>query len=330
MPAGPDFGAAGIDDYNFDEMWALDARLDSVGIRHHIGWFDGVHAWPGAADLAEAVEWMHLQAMRRGLLGRRSPWIDALYRSRLGDAAMMRAAGASHRAWRRFCAIETDFAGLHDIAAATEHRRELERQPGVFQAERHLGELVRQQEAFNRTLGEVLGDLRRTSQPLATSWRRLGLDGLVERARDPADTMGAHAARRALEQVWVYTSFYEPRSTWSRQDPRRAPRPAGHRRAAATRRPCRGLYRAEAPARLGRSAEAREALVTAARGRALPGSARPRPDPHGAPGGRRLAGGAGAAHGCRRPIAGLVARSSRARSAKPWVGNGRNADPPRR
>ncbi|MBK6423852.1 MAG: hypothetical protein IPF77_16890 [Gemmatimonadetes bacterium] len=54
-------------------MWALDARLDSVGIRHHIGWFDGVHAWPGAADLAEAVEWMHLQAMRRGLLAADRP-----------------------------------------------------------------------------------------------------------------------------------------------------------------------------------------------------------------------------------------------------------------
>ncbi|MBK7922313.1 MAG: hypothetical protein IPJ95_01615 [Gemmatimonadetes bacterium] len=269
--AGPDFfGAAGIDDYNFDEMWALDARLDSVGIRHHIGWFDGVHAWPGAADLAEAVEWMHLQAMRRGLLAADRPWIDALYRSRLGDAAMMRAAGASYRAWRRFRAIETDFAGLHDIAAATEHRRELERQPGVFQAERHLGELVRQQEAFNRTLGEVLGDLRRTSQPLATSWRRLGLDGLVERARDPADTMGAHAARRALEQVWVYTSFYEPREHLVRQDPRRALALLAIAERLRPADPAVALYRAEALARLGRSAEAREALVTAARGGALP------------------------------------------------------------
>ncbi|MBK8002356.1 MAG: hypothetical protein IPK12_00085 [Gemmatimonadetes bacterium] len=251
-------------------MWALDARLDSVGIRHHIGWFDGVHAWPGAADLAEAVEWMHLQAMRRGLLAADRPWIDALYRSRLGDAAMMRAAGASYRAWRRFRAIETDFAGLHDIAAATEHRRELERQPGVFQAERHLGELVRQQEAFNRTLGEVLGDLRRTSQPLATSWRRLGLDGLVERARDPADTMGAHAARRALEQVWVYTSFYEPREHLVRQDPRRALALLAIAERLRPADPAVALYRAEALARLGRSAEAREALVTAARGGRCP------------------------------------------------------------
>ncbi len=271
LPAGPDFfGAAGIDDYNFDEMWSLDARLDSLGLRHHIGWFDGIHAWPGAADLAEAVEWMHLQAMRRGLLAADRAWIDALYRRRLGDAAMMRAAGSSYRAWRRFRDIETDFAGMHDVAAATEHRRELERQPGVFQAERHLGELVRQQEAFNRRLGEVLGDLRQSSPPLATTWRRLGLDGLVERARDPADTMAAHAARRALEQVWVYTSFYEPREHLARNDPARALALLAIAERLRPADPAVAIYRAEALARLGRAAEAREALVTAARGGALP------------------------------------------------------------
>lgn len=271
VPAGPDFfGAAGIDDYNFDEMWSLDARLDTLGLRHHVGWFDGIHAWPGAAELTEAVEWMHLQAMRRGLLATDRGWIDALYRSRLGDAAMMRAAGASYRAWRRFRDIEADFAGLHDVAAATEHRRELERQPGVFQAERHLAELVRQQEAFNRRLGEVLGDLRQSRPPLATTWRRLGLDGLVERARDPADTMAAHAARRALEQVWVYTSFYEPREHLRRNDPARALSLLAIAERLRPADPAVAIYRAEALARLGRGPEAREALVTAARGGALP------------------------------------------------------------
>ena len=271
VPAGPDFfGAAGIDDYNFDEMWALDARLDSLGLRHQIGWFDGIHAWPGAAELTEAVEWMHLQGMRRGLLAVDRPWIDALYRRRLGDAAMMRAAGASYRAWRRFRDIETDFAGMHDIAAATEHRRELERQPGVFQAERHLDDLVRQQAAFNRRLGEVLGHLRKSSVPLATTWRRLDLDGLVERARDPADTMGAHAARRALEQVWVYTSFYEPREHLVHDDPARALALLAIAERLRPADPAVALYRAEALTRLGRAEEARDALVTAARGGALP------------------------------------------------------------
>ncbi len=216
------FGAAGTDDYNFDEMWNLDARLDSLGLTHHIGWFDGYHAWPAEAMLTEAVEWMHLQAMRTGLLAPDLGWIDSLYRSRLGAATRIAATGDSYRAWRMLRASEADFAGTHDITAVQESRRELERHHGVFQAERHLADLVRRQNDFNRQLGNVLGDLRTSAPPFTAAWRRLGIDDLLEQARDPVDTMAAHAATRALEQVWVYISFYEPREYLTRDDPARA------------------------------------------------------------------------------------------------------------
>lgn len=222
-PSGPlFFGAAGTDDYNFDELWDLDARLDSLGLTHHIGWFDGLHSWPPETTLTEAVEWMHLQAMRTGLLAPDLGWIDSLYRSRLGAATRIAATGDSYRAWRLLRASEADFAGTHDITAVQESRHELERHHGVFQAERHLAELVRRQNEFNRRLGNALGDLRSSAPPFTAAWRRLGIDDLLKQARDPADSMAAHAATRALEQVWVYISFYEPREYLARNDPARA------------------------------------------------------------------------------------------------------------
>jgi predicted esterase len=216
------FGAAGTDDYNFEEMWNLDARLDSLGLPHHIGWFDGLHSWPPEPTLTEAVEWMHLQAMRTGLLAPDLGWIDRLYRSRLGSATRVAATGDDYRAWRLFRAIEADFTGTHDITAAQESRRELERHHGIFRAQRQMAELVRRQNEFNQRLGIVLGDLRTSAPPFTSAWRRLGLDDLVARSRDRADTMAAHAAQRALEQVWVYISFYEPREYLVRNDPARA------------------------------------------------------------------------------------------------------------
>jgi hypothetical protein len=82
--------------------------------------------------------------------------------------------------------------------------------------------------------------------------------------------MAAHAASRALEQVWVYISFYEPREYLARNDPARAlamleladrlrPGDAGV-----------ALYRAEALARQGRTPEVLGALKDAARAGALP------------------------------------------------------------
>lgn len=264
------FGAAGLDDYNFDEMWALDARMDSLGLPHHIAWFDGIHAWPGAADLTEAVEYMHIQAMQRGLLAPDLTWIDSLYRSRLRDAGMMRDAGASYRAWRQFRAIEADFAGTHELSAATAARAALEARTGVLEMERHMGELARRQDRFNQKLGEVLGDLRESAPPFTAAWQRLGIDELLERSRDPVDTMGAHAASRALEQMWVYLSFYEPREYLVQHDPDRA---MAMLELAERLRPGDAgvsLYRAEALARLGRRPESFGALKAAARAGALP------------------------------------------------------------
>lgn len=268
---GPAFyGAAGTDDYNFDELWNLDARLDSLGLTHHIEWFDGIHAWPGTAEMTEAVEWMQLQAMRRGLIAPNLPWIDSLYRSRLANAANVRDGGGAYRAWREFRSMESDFAGAHDITAAHTARRALEQRGSVLDTERHMADLVRQQNGFNERLGLLLGELRDTPPPFESAWRRLGIDRLIEQARDPVDTMAAHAARRALEQVWVYISFYEPREYLVRNDPARAlallalaerlrPGDAGV-----------SLYRAEALAREGKAPDFLMALKDAARAGALP------------------------------------------------------------
>lgn len=268
---GPAFyGAAGTDDYNFDEMWNLDARLDSIGLPHHIEWFDGIHAWPGTAEMTKAVEWMHLQAMRRGLIAPDLPWIDSLYRRRLANAANVRDGGGAYRAWREFRAMEADFAGAHDISAAHTARRALEQRGSVLDTERHMADLVRQQNGFNEKFGLLLGELRNATPPFESAWRRLGMDRLTEQARDPVDTMAAHAARRALEQVWVYISFYEPREYLVQNDPARAlamlalaerlrPGDAGV-----------SLYRAEALAREGKTPDFLVALKDAARAGALP------------------------------------------------------------
>jgi len=73
------FGTIGTLDPNYEELRAFDAELDVIGTPHHIERFDGGHQWPPAELAARAVEWLELQAMRRGLAPRKQPWIDSLF-----------------------------------------------------------------------------------------------------------------------------------------------------------------------------------------------------------------------------------------------------------
>lgn len=66
-PALAYFGAAGVRDFNYDEVVALDAALDDSSIPHRIREFDGGHQWPPPDVCHEAVVWMEVEAMRSGL-----------------------------------------------------------------------------------------------------------------------------------------------------------------------------------------------------------------------------------------------------------------------
>lgn len=262
------FGAAGLDDYNFDEMWRLDATLDTMNVPHHLTWFDGPHAWPQADVLTEAVQWVTLQAMLRKLAPVNRPWVDSLYRDRLADAAALKAAGASYRAWRRYAQTAADFNGLRDISAAMAGRRSLDRAEPVVRMQRNLERLTRKEQAFRGQLGDVLSEVR-VKPPMEPDelWRRLGLGDLVRRSEAmAADSMAAHAAKRQLANVWAYTGFYEPRHYLLVQEPERALSVLGVAERLHPGDPSVALYRAEALARVGRRDEALASLGIAARG----------------------------------------------------------------
>lgn len=261
------FGAAGTDDYNFDEMWTLDATLDSLNLPHRITWFDGPHTWPPAEVLAEAVEWMELQAMASGLKPADAAWIASLLQQRLAGAEALERAGDDYQAWRRYREIALDFLGLADASGATAAAHRLAQRDAVRRSERQLEALVRKQHAFYDRMGALLGDFRGAKPPtLAQALARLDLDELKRRAAHPGDSMTAHAAARSLEQLWVYTSFYEPRDYLARGDATRALAVLDLADQLRPGHPDVCYFRAQALTRLGRTGEALTAVECAAWG----------------------------------------------------------------
>jgi tetratricopeptide (TPR) repeat protein len=259
------FGAAGTTDYNFDEMWALDTVLDRANLPHRVTYFDGPHAWPPAATLIEAVEWMELMAMRFGLKPRDARWIDSTLSAAMTRAATLAQAGDEYHAWRRYRTIVSDFEGLGDVRPAAARLAELAKSEVVRRTEHHIAETVRAQEGYNERLATFLGQYRRsTPEPLERSLQKVQLEALERRAAS-SDSIDANAAERGLEQLWVYTSFYEPQDYLDRGDPTRALSILGVAQAMRPNHPDVCFNRARALARLGQDDQAVEALECAAR-----------------------------------------------------------------
>lgn len=76
------FGAVGVDDFNYDEMRELQAKLEKLAVNHRMKIFTGGHEWMDPATAEEALAWFNLQAMNRGLTARDHNFLDEQFNLR--------------------------------------------------------------------------------------------------------------------------------------------------------------------------------------------------------------------------------------------------------
>ena len=113
------FGAAGVLDFNYDDMIRIDRLLGERGAAHRLEFFPGRHAWMPAPLAAEAVAWHEVQAMRRGLRPRDDSLLAALLAADGEQARALEAGGEPLAAMWRWQAAAATFDGL----AAVDHAR---------------------------------------------------------------------------------------------------------------------------------------------------------------------------------------------------------------
>ena len=207
------FGTIGILDPNYEELRSFDAELDATGAIHHIERFDGGHQWPPTELSTHAVEWLELQAMRRGLKPRQQPWIDSLYGAWLARAARIDSAGDAPVAARQYRLVRADFDGLTDVGAAAVRLAALERDQRVRRAATVEAALGERDMKLGSALVAFIGELKAAPSPpsIDQARKRLELDALRRDAARADDSTAAIAARRALERIVMHMSFYVPR-----------------------------------------------------------------------------------------------------------------------
>ena len=108
------FGTAGDADFNWGEQRSIDERLAAIGANHRLEIFNGGHRWAPPELLRSAVEWMELQAMRRGSRPREEALIDELLAKDLAAAQTLEPLAAM----RRYEAIARTYDGLANVDVA--------------------------------------------------------------------------------------------------------------------------------------------------------------------------------------------------------------------
>ena len=218
------FGAVGNLDFNHGEMRRLDRSLAKLGAAHRLAVFDGPHSWCPAPTCREGIEWLELQAMKRGTRAKDAALVDRLLRERAGKAAADETAGRPADALRRYAEAAEDFDGLADTASLQAAAARLGASAAVRKA---VAEEEKREESEARRAVKLRTDIttalaEEPLPPVAFLMNRLQLSRLRSDASADRPEPERRSAGRVLEQIFVLTAFYLPRELTAKHDFARA------------------------------------------------------------------------------------------------------------
>jgi predicted esterase len=217
------FGAAGTGDFNYEEVLSMSERFGTTRVPFRFAAFDGGHSWPPASICGDAVEWLELRAMRGGLRATDSAWVGRRLETELARATELERSGQWEQALRLNDAIVRDYTPWPRAGVASVRASALRGSPLV---ERHQSEARRLAERDMQQAAELQKTLawaRSQGGPPTpeTLAQKLRIPELQERA-EHGDSLQAASAARLLSRVFVWLSFYEPRSYMGSHAPNRA------------------------------------------------------------------------------------------------------------
>lgn len=223
------FGTAGDEDYNYWELRRLERSLTDLDLQARFAFFHGGHAWMPTDVAMDAIGWLELKAMQRGLAPLNRALVDGQWTRDAACVAEAEASGSPLLAARRLAAMVRDYSGLRsvdDVESAKRRRDLLRTQPrskANAEAER------RATESHAARIADAMQTLARAFprgahvpiQPAMRTVVDLGVPELLRAASGPI-VETALAARRLLAELDVQTGFYLPMQAMEEREDNRA------------------------------------------------------------------------------------------------------------
>jgi len=209
----PFFFTVGDADFAYYELLDLQGKLLAAGLPHRLEIFAGSHQWPPEELFTRAVNWMELQAMKRGHRGKDATLVEELWSTDLARARALEAGGQLVAAQTLYASLVRDFDGLRDTADAAKDAARLkaseafqrEREARRVRDQRDREYLERVPRLFKEAPGQPTPD--HVSQLIAD----LKIPELKKKAKSDPDPEERLSAERVLYAVYIQTGLYLPR-----------------------------------------------------------------------------------------------------------------------
>lgn len=159
-------GLVGNRDMNYIEMCDLEKKMKGLGMNIELRIFDGGHTWPSSDLLQEAVEWMELQAMKKGTKIRNPAFINAQFEKYRSKAILLLKNGKLIESARAFEYLIKDFPDYNSSWKLEETLDSLKNSGAYNKAVRYWNKnRARELEIQNNLISKVLIQVRAESLP---------------------------------------------------------------------------------------------------------------------------------------------------------------------
>ena len=200
------YSAIGFDDYNYYEIRALKKLLEKANVTHRVERFDGVHQWLTKPVAENALAWMQLYAMKKGVLPKDEKFIDDTFQARIIRAESYFTNQQFLEAFQDFSDIVRDYSGLKDIEELEKRVENLKKSKELkksFQAEE---DQISHQERHANFLMTGLNRMQNADDKVSVLQEmRAYISRLQKIADGKEDSSERRIARRSLNKVFAET-----------------------------------------------------------------------------------------------------------------------------
>ncbi|MEI6614443.1 MAG: hypothetical protein WCL37_06065 [Chrysiogenales bacterium] len=194
------FIATGISDFNYWPSHKIGSILDGLNRTNRLETFIGGHAWPPGDTILDALSWIELQTMKKGLHQRDEGWINAQFAERLERARAIELKGNGPEAYEAFLAVADDFRGLCPTTQAEAAAARLDRPEEIEKYRKELKAAEKRElERFAQTNAALQGYLNTPDFRERRQWLdKLEVPRLLRESEKAGEAAAGQGARRLL------------------------------------------------------------------------------------------------------------------------------------
>jgi dienelactone hydrolase len=201
------FLVAGTTDFNYPELLKLKEALDASNTASRFVVYDGPHNWMPPEFAEQAMAWLQLRAMVKGLIAPDQAFISEQFSKRGGEAKNAQSRGdfvAEVREWRE---IARDFSGFRDVKGIEKLAQKLAESEGYRKAKKNEKAMLELQDEVARKLGNLVAGINDEPDNRTAYFEQLqsAVSG-VSREQKDAKLESKNAIARGVASAFAYAA----------------------------------------------------------------------------------------------------------------------------